>query len=383
MGTNAALENFRLEVRQWIQENKTEVVGEFGTESFRRWGEKLYKKGWAVPHWPVEYGGPGFSSQELVIFQEEMMAADAPGLRSTGINMVGPLIMRYGTDWQKEYYLPKIPTQEHLWCQGFSEPDTGSDLASLSTEAVLNGDEFVINGKKIWTSYANKCNMMFLLVRTKTCKKKQDGITFLLMEMDQPGVEVQPIKLIIGESEFCESFFTNARTHKRNVIGEIDQGWKMAKALLGNERVGILDRPNLVGINLNRLRAHAEKVIIGGKKLSDDPIFRRRLTEFEMDQACARFTNNRIRESISKGIAPGPEAAFMKLYSTELGKKINDTMMGVMGPESQVFIDENNSGDELEVSRIFLFAYASTIAAGSSEILRNIISKRILGLPGN
>jgi len=381
MGINKELEEFRLEVRQWIRENKPEVVGDFGTQSYYRWGKMLYEKGWAVPNWPEEYGGPGFSPQQLVAFQQEMMAADAPALRSTGVNMIGPLIMKLGTNWQKEYYLPKIPSLEHFWAQGFSEPDTGSDLASLTTEAILEGDEFVINGQKIWTSYAQYCNMMFLLVRTKTGEKKQDGITFLLLDMDQPGVELHPIKLIIGKSEFCETFLNNARTPKRNLLGEIDQGWKVAKALLANERVGILDRPNLVGINLERIKEYAKKVVINGKRLFDDPILRRRLTKLEMDQACTRFTNNRIIAALSQGLAPGPEAAFAKLYSTELGKRINDTMMGVMGPDSQVFIDEKSAEDEMEISRIFLFAYAATIAAGSSEILRNIISKRILGLP--
>jgi alkylation response protein AidB-like acyl-CoA dehydrogenase len=291
-----------------------------------------------------------------------------------GIVMIGPLLMRYGTDAQRQKYLPRILSGDDIWCQGYSEPNAGSDLASLRTEAVLDGDHWVINGSKIWTTLGNDANMMFMLVRTDKEAKQQRGISFLLVPMDSPGITVRPIVTIDLHDEFCEVFFDNVRVPKENLVGEINKGWSMAKALLGFERI-FLGSPRQSAYALGRLAKLADRL-----GLQDDDAFQDRYTQLRLDLADHNALYEVFADQLRRGEAIGPEISLLKISQTELYQRISDLLLEI-GGENAGLLDPMDGNDELHPGGIFLQARPTTIYGGSSEIQRNIIAKNVLELP--
>ncbi|ETX06816.1 MAG: hypothetical protein ETSY2_14855 [Candidatus Entotheonella gemina] len=317
------------------------------------------------------------------------MALPIP-LTGFGLSMIGPTLLQFGTEEQKHNHLTKIIRGEIRWCQGYSEPNAGSDLASLQTAAVWDDDEYVINGQKIWTSYGNKADWMFALVRTDTNVKKQQGITFILLDMDQPGVTVRPIRLISGSSPFCEVFFTDARAKARNVIGDVNDGWTVAKALLGHER-------NMIGSLFGGSRRSAssktgaagQNPLVGMAKTHmgerdgevSDPVLRDRITQLSMDEMCFKLTVQRNADNIKAGHRPGPESSLFKIYGTELNQRREELMLSIRGPQSLGWDGEGFDEDELTQTRTWLRSRGNSIEGGTSEIQLNIIAKRVLQLP--
>lgn len=350
------------------------------------------ERGLTTPAWPVEYGGGGLSRAEERIWHEELQRLALPvPLTGFGLSMIGPTLLQFGTEEQKQNHLTKIVHGEIRWCQGYSEPNAGSDLASLQTAAVLDDDEYVINGQKIWTSYGNKADWMFALVRTDTNVKKQQGITFILLDMDQPGVTVRPIRLISGSSPFCEVFFTDARAKARNVIGDVNDGWTVAKALLGHERnmIGSLfggSRRSTGGkrgevVPSNPL-AELAKTYMGERDGEvSDSVLRDRITQLSMDEMCFKLTVQRNADNIKAGHRPGPESSLFKIYGTELNQRREELMLSIRGPQSLGWDGEGFDEDELTQTRTWLRSRGNSIEGGTSEIQLNIIAKRVLQLP--
>ncbi|HUJ75365.1 MAG TPA: acyl-CoA dehydrogenase family protein, partial [bacterium] len=294
---------------------------------------------------------------------------------------VGPLILQFGTAEQKQRHLPPIAKHEIIWCQGYSEPNSGSDLASLKTSAVLEGDHFTVNGQKIWTSRAQQAQWIFVLVRTDTTVQQQRGISFLLVDMGTPGVSIRPIRQIDGQAEFFETFFDNVKVPKENLVGKMNEGWTMAKALLGHERVSTganVDMARLLG----RVRKLAGKYERDGHPILKDREFRNRLAQLEMDADCLRYTRYRMQTAVMQGKAPGPESSIFKLYQSELVQRSYALGMEVLGPDSASWYDEHLDADAYEFPMYDNIFRAMSIFSGSNEIQRNIISKRVLSLPG-
>jgi acyl-CoA dehydrogenase len=393
------LERFRRETRAWLQANVPQsMFTPARSEEDVCWGGKKVKypddmvrylnvmaeRGWTAPTWPKEYGGGGLSKEEAKILQEEMRSLRLrPPLAGFGLTMIGPLLVHEGSEEQKREHLPKITRGEIRWCQGYSEPGAGSDLASLQTRAVPDGDDFIVNGQKIWTSYADRADWMFVLVRTDPNAKKQDGITFLLMDMASPGVSVKPIRLISGYSPFCETFLQDVRVPRKNVVGKVNGGWSIAKKLLGFERTMIadvfLERDDAVGRDrlLDLARAHvgpAEGPI-------GDPLLRDRITQVKLDQACLDLTLQRSKDSAKAGQAPGAESSIFKYYGTELNKRRYELIESILGPQGIGWEGPGFEPTELRLTREWLRSRANSIEGGTSEIQLNIIAKRVLGLP--
>lgn len=395
------LEEFRASVRTWLEENApASLRGKMGDPLKEYWGGKkttppfpesrawmdmMAEKGWTVPTWPREYGGGGLSKKEGKVLTEELDRLKLPRpLIGFGITMIGPTILQYGTEEQKQYFLPKICRGEVRWCQGYSEPNAGSDLANVQTRLMDDGDEFVINGQKIWTSYGDLSDWIFMIGRTDTEVKKQAGITFLLVDMDQPGVEVRPIKLISGDSPFCEVFFEDVRASKKHVLGEINKGWAVAKALLGHERTMIADVFGGVSSaqsEENTLEAAARRYIgLSDGKIADG-IIRDRMAQIQMDEACFGLTVQRNIDNMKAGHRPGPESSMFKIYGTELNQRRLELMLSILGPESLGWEGDGFTEDELLVTRHWLRSRGNTIEGGTSEIQLNIMAKLVLGLP--
>lgn len=353
-------------------------------DDVRRWLAVMAERGFTAPSWPKRYGGAELTAAQAKVLDELMAEL---GLRlpliGFGLSMLGPLLLTEGSEEQKLEHLPAIVRGEIRWCQGYSEPAAGSDLASLQTRAVLDGDDLVVTGHKIWTSYGDKSDWMFLLVRTDPAAKKQEGITFVLMDMAQPGVTVRPIKLISGTSPFCETFFESARAHRRNVIGPWNGGWSMARTLLGYERTMIAevfkekdDAERLVDIARRYLGSDGSRIA--------DPLIRDRIAQLEMDQACLDLTLQRSRDGARAGHQPGPEASIFKYYGTELNQRRRDLLAVILGPqalgEPTAKSDAGFTEEELKITRDWLRSRGNTIEGGTSEIQLNIIAKRVLGL---
>ena len=385
---SAEEEAFREEVRSWIRSTmpddirkKADGDGHFTPDDSLRWHQILHKKGWIAPHWPEEVGGTGWDAARRFIFSEEMELAGAPPLSVFGLSMVGPLIISFGTDAQKERFLPRILSAEEIWCQGYSEPDAGSDLASLRTTAQDKGDHFVVNGQKTWTSYAQYADWIFCLVRTDPDAKKQAGITFLLIDMKTPGVEVKPMLTLGHTPAFCDTFFENVKVPKGNVIGGVNQGWTMAKALLGHERTLLA----MVGPSRNLLRkvkriAATKKV--NGRPMLEDPIWRAKIARLEMRFRAHLMVSYRALAEQQKGKTPGPESSILKLVGTDLVQKLSELCMEVMGRNSLTWYNEGVvSPVEESIGPHFCYERAATIYGGSNEIQRNVIGKMILQLP--
>ncbi len=388
---------FQDEVRRFFKENLPKTVREIvrKTPSYVSkgdmvaWHKALYEKGWIAPAWPVEYGGTGWTSTQKHIFSEEYGAYDAPRLSAFGITMVGPVIYTFGNQAQKDQYLPKILNGEELWCQGYSEPGAGSDLASLQTRAVLDGDEYVVNGQKIWTSQAHKADRIFCLVRTDPDVKKQEGISFLLIDMKTKGLTVKPIISIDGGHYLNEVFFDDVRVPVANRIGEENKGWTYAKFLLGHERTGI------AGVSKSKQKVKKLKEIAAierseGGAMIDDYAFKSRISKVEVSLSALEITNLRMMASLAGGGNPGPESSTLKISGTQIEQELNELLIEAMGyyalpyGASQVRPDANEPpvGAEHGVGLMSerLLRRAASIYGGSNEIQRNVIAKGVLGL---
>ncbi len=353
------------------------------------WQETLAANGFRAVMWPKEYGGGGLSPLEQVVLSEEFAKSDAPlqfGNDGFGIGMVGPTIIVWGTDEQKRRFLPRIISGEDRWCQGYSEPDAGSDLANLGTRAVLDGEEWVINGQKVWTSSAHTANWIFVLARTAPEEPKHKGITFLLVPMDQPGVEVRPIKELTGHALFNETFFSDARTPKDHVVGEVNQGWTVANTLLGFERGG---RATVLSIAYRReLDAIIDLARTKGR--SADALLRQRLAWAHTQVELLRYLGMRTLTRSLAGEAAGPESSIFKLAWSEYHKQVTELAVDILGPDAMVPVGEGPAsaigvaeGELTSALAVgtFLGARAGTIYAGTSQVQRNIIGERALGLP--
>lgn len=394
----AELDDFRADTQAWLAENCPPGVRGPGPVSNGStkikitdsdtllWLERMVEKGWTVPNWPKEYGGGGLSNDEYMILLEEMVAINArPALSSFGTSMIGPTLLEFGTPDQKERHLPKIARAELEWCQGYSEPGSGSDLASLSTRAIDNGDHYLINGQKIWTSGAHNADWMFCLVRTDPDVPKHDGISFVLLPMDQSGVEVRPIRMISGESPFNETFFTDAIALKADLVGQQNKGWTVGKRLLQHERSGM---ESLVSGGAKG----AEMTLVGEAKQSlgevdgtiADPAWRAQILKYEMDNGAFRLAQRRAVEE-SEGGTPGPVTSIFKVCGTELQQTYYDMKLQLRGirgyPDTITDTQDFYEPDELETTKNWLFYRAASIYSGSNEVQRNIIAKRVLGLP--
>ena len=385
--------SFRSEVRGWLDDNCPQscrgpgVVPGGGTkvpmtDDQRLWLERCAEQGLTVPTWPEEYGGAGFDKEEFVTLLEEMRALDirAP-VSGMGTTMIGPTLLEYGTDDQKSRHLPRIARGEVWWCQGYSEPSSGSDLASLRTRAEDQGDHFLVNGQKIWTSGANNADWIFCLVRTDPDVPKHDGISFLLFTMNQPGVTVRPLRLISGASPFCETFFDNAIAQKEDLVGDLNKGWTVAKRLLQHERSGI----GMLASGTNR-ESGAELYDLGrrfagedGGRIADDDL-RRAIAGHYIDAEAYRLTQRRTVEE-SQGSTPGPQTSIFKYYGANLRKERAELQVSMMGTRGVGWAGDGFGAGELGMTRAWLAGKAGSIAGGSNEVQLNIIAKRVLGLP--
>ena len=388
-------EKFRDEVRKFVSTEVSEEIRRKTMTGFRlnkedheSWQRKLYAKGWMAPGWPVEHGGTGWTPMQKHIFEEECAAAGAPPVIAFGVTMVAPVIMAFGNQEQKEYYLPRILRSDDWWCQGYSEPGSGSDLASLRTKAVLNEGHYIVNGQKTWTTMAQHANLMFCLVRTSDEGKRQEGISFLLIDMEQPGVTVQPIKTIDGSVEINNVFLEDVKVPVANRIGEENKGWTYAKYLLGHERTSIA----AVGrskAQLKRLKTIASAEEQDGKSLIDDPTFKEKIADIEISLLALESLVLRVLSDESAGKGPGPEASFLKIRGTEVQQSITELLIEAIGNYAHPFVPESMEtgwnedpiGPEHAASiapHYFNWRKAS-IYGGSNEIQKNIIAKAVLG----
>jgi hypothetical protein len=352
-----------------------------GMEEYQR---RLNAKGWMAPGWPVEHGGTDWSVTQHFIFNSERGKVGAPAPIPFGVTMVAPVIYTYGTEEQKARFLPRILTSEDWWCQGYSEPGAGSDLASLQCKAELDGDEYVVNGSKIWTSFAQAANWIFCLVRTDNSGRKQEGISFLLIDMNTPGVTVRPIETIDGIYHLNEVFFDNVRVPVANRIGEEGKGWTYAKSLLVHERLSIAEVAESKR-NLEDLREYARAEVNGGRPLLEDPLFARRFTDIEIDLMALEYTELRVLAAAAEGGDPGPESSLLKLQGTDIQQAIQELRMDVAGYYSGTLQGELSAtelGHEFAdgAQKLYFRGRASTIYGGSSEVQKNITAKFVLGL---
>ena len=393
----AAIEDFRAETRAWLEDNCPPggrgpgPIAEAGSKIETQdkdallWLERMVEKGWTTPTWPREYGGDGLSNDEFMVLIQEMsrIGARAPLAGYHGMSLVGPTLLEFGTGDQMARHLPPIARGEVRWCQGYSEPSAGSDLASLRTRAVDAGDHFIVNGQKIWTSGANFADWIFVLVRTGPNVPKHDGISFVLMDMDQPGITVRPIRLIGGASTFCETFFDDAIARKDDLVGELNKGWTIGKRLLQHERGSMASLvgggaaperdPSLAG-EAKRYAGESQGRII-------DATLRHKVIKHNMNDRAFRLTQRRAVEEARGGGTPGPATSIFKVYGTELEQEKTSLFVEMRGSQGLGWSDDAFSKIELEHTRNWLAKRAASIYSGSNEIQRNIIAKRVLGLP--
>ena len=390
---------FRNQVQEFLDEALTPELrraGELMTSVFAdfdavmAWHRILYEKGWVAPDWPEEYGGTGWTLNQRAIFQEECKLANAPALLPMALQMLGPMLIKYGTQEQKDYYLPRILSGEDVWCQGYSEPGAGSDLASLSTSAVREGDHYVINGSKIWTSYAHHSNRIFCLVRTSREGKPQAGISFILIDMDSEGIKIDPIVGLDGRVEQCQVFFDNVRVPVKNLVGEENQGWTVAKYLLEFERGGhnfTIDHKKQIAKLHKQIRAERGP---DGELWADNPVFTNKLAAVEVESLALEYTELRIKGALAAGQNPGALSSMTKIIGTEVGQKFNELSVEAMGLYTCPYQDEalspGFSGETiapahgLTTMAEYINNRASTIYGGTAEIQRDIIAKHVLGL---
>ena len=387
------LEQFRQETRDWLDENcpasmrqpvksdKDQCWGgrnwQFTNDDQRVWLERMAERGWTVPQWPTEYGGGGLSQAEAKILKQEMARIHARRpLDSFGIDMLGPALLKFASEEQKQRFIPPIIRGEIRWCQGYSEPSAGSDLASLQARADDKGDHYLINGSKVWTSYADKSDWIFCLVRTDFDGPKHQGISFLLFDMASPGITTHPIKLISGFSPFCETFFENVEVPKENLIGDINKGWNIAKYLLTHERE-MIGGFGLLRAGVTTLGQQAVAAIgTRDERLADDGL-RSDITAFEIDEMAFAATVERVVDEAKAGQGTGAASSLIKLYGTELNKTRYELLMSLGGSDALFW----GNDEDTTVSKDWLRSKGNSIEGGTSEIQLNIIAKRILGLP--
>jgi len=386
-------QTFRQEVRAWLAANvPAELRGRGFASSradleavrrLRNWQRTLYKAGYVGMDWPIEYGGRGASLVEQVMFYEEMSRAQAPQpLNRSGLSMLGPTLMKHGTAAQKGRHLDRILTAEEIWCQGFSEPNAGSDLANLQTRAVLDGDWYVLNGQKVWTSMAHVSDWGFFLVRTDPAAAKHKGITFLLLDMRSPGVTIRPLRQITGEAEFNEVFLENVRVPASNVVGKVNEGWGVAITTLSYERdVLTMIRHISLRTALERLIALAKRTKRNGHPAAAEPVIRQKLAGLMVAERCLQLNGYRSLTKILKGGAPGPEGSTSKLFWSQVDQDLAEIATEVIGPYSQIAAPSPWAVDEGQWEFYCCLARGSGIRAGTTEILKNILGERVLGLP--
>lgn len=356
---------------------------------YEEWQGIMYEAGYYHAHWPKEYGGKAWNAIERSIFDEELCAAHGPRTIPFGPHMLAPVLMAFGSQEQKDYYLPRIADGTDWWCQGYSEPGAGSDLASLKMAAVREGDHYILNGQKTWTTLGQHADKIFCLVRTSNEGKRQEGISFILVDMNLPGIEVRPIILLEGSHEVNEVWFTDVKVPAENLVGEENKGWTYAKYLLVHERSGIAG-VGMAMASIDHLKVIANDQIKDGKPLIEDPMFATRLAEIEVDLAAMRTTNLRVTQAANDGAPPGPETSMLKIKGTELRQQINDLARRALGPYAMPFVSEAlDAGFNEEpigpdyaggISADYFNNRKTTIFGGSNEIQRNIISKMMMGL---
>lgn len=390
------LEKFRMEVRDWLEANCPQSQrqpmrsedqywggrrGTFPSDDAKLWFERMRDKGWTTPEWPTQYGGGGLSPQQGRILKQEMQRINArTPVYGIGIWMLGPAVLEYGNEAQKQKHIRAIVNGETRWAQGYSEPGAGSDLASLQCRAEDKGDHFLVNGSKIWTTAADKCDWIFCLVRTDPDAKKQEGISFLLIDMDEPGVSTSPISLISGESEFCQTFFDNVKVPKENLIGELNKGWSVAKALLVHERKLMAEmgsespRKVLVPNAAAREYLEFENGKIADARLRSD------LVDYDMQMQAVALTHFRTFEEKAAGVRSAA-GMVMKYVGTEAEKTKSELLLAIMGSRGLGWEGEGFTAQEIDTARLWAMSKAMTIAGGSSEIQLNLIAKNVLELP--
>ncbi|HMO45985.1 MAG TPA: acyl-CoA dehydrogenase family protein [Rubrivivax sp.] len=396
MSETTSLADFRAQTRAWLEANcppemRRPLRGEedycwggrhaaFQSEAQRLWLQRLGERGWTVPTWPRDYGGGGLTAEQAQLLQQEMRRLNCrPALWSFGIWMLGPALLKFGSEAQKREHLPKIARGEIRWCQGYSEPNAGSDLASLQTRAEDRGDHYLVNGQKIWTSYADQADWIFCLVRTDSAAKKHTGISFVLFDMATTGVSTKPITLISGKSPFCETFFDDVRVEKHNLVGQSGGGWDVAKYLLTHER-------EMIGA----IGERAEKQPLGAMAAQslgrdatgrlDDPHLRARIAEFEVDEAAFRALMQRFGELSRAKQAHGAFSSALKYCGAELNKRRQELIMSALGSHALEW--EGAASNDGQAARDWLRSKANSIEGGTSEVQLNVIAKRILELPG-
>jgi alkylation response protein AidB-like acyl-CoA dehydrogenase len=393
---------FQREVRDWLAANMPSEVAEesrrsrtshVSKERLLQWQKKLASRGWLCPNWPKEYGGPGWNSTQKFIFEMEMARADSPYLSSFSIKMVAPVLMKYGSAAQKQRFLPKIAAAEELWCQGYSEPGSGSDLASLRTKAVREGDHYVVNGQKIWTTNAHYADWIFCLVRTSNEGKRQEGISFLLIDMKSPGIRIDPIYLVDGtrtpmRHEVNQVFFTDVKVPVQNLVGEENKGWTYAKYLLEFERGGQAHGPRLRKA-FRHLQTLSKTQLDAGEPLSASAQWREKMAALEMEIDAVVMNEMMFYSSLKTGDAPGNMGSVVKMRGTEVGQKVTELAVEAVGWYGAPFTELRNydsnivpvGGDYVDdVSPRYFNTRKTTIYGGSSEVQRNVLAKAMLGL---
>ena len=388
------LDTFRTETRAWLAENCPRSMRlpleddedrcwggrnwKFKSEDQKLWFARMAERGWTAPTWPKEYGGGGLSRDEAKTLREEMRAINARSpLDSFGIWMLGPALLKYGTEEQKKKYLPEITHGEIRWCQGYSEPNAGSDLAALATRADDRGDHYIVNGQKIWTSYADKADWIFCLVRTDSAAKKHTGISFVLFDMASPGVSTRPIVLISGKSPFCETFFDDVRVPKGNLVGELNKGWDVAKYLLTHEREMISG----IGLSAGRPLGQIAADTVGSEDgMLADPLLRGQIAAFDIDAAAFQLALERVGDLAKAKQGHPAMSSMLKYYGAELNKRRHELLMSAGGSDALEWVGERSRGGDR--ARSWLRTKANSIEGGTSEVQLNIIAKRLLELPG-
>jgi hypothetical protein len=385
---------FRDEVRAFVKakldpkiQRKVELGLRLERDDYVAWYTLLHERGWITPGWPAEHGGPGWTPLQRHIFDEETLLMGAPRIIASGINMLGPVLIRFGTDEQKRRYLPAIRRSETWWAQGFSEPGAGSDLAAVRTSAVrkrdADGEHFVVNGHKVWTSYAHWCSMMFALVRTNPdAARPQEGISFLLIDMSAPGVEVRPIRMLEGGTDLNEVYLDNVRVPVENLVGEVHQGWTCGKYLLGHERTGI------AGIGSCKQQLARVRSVAAQQGIDGDPVLRQRIAQLEAELMALEFTGLRMLSPNQKSRVPGVEASVLKVRGTELRQAIYELLLDVAGPDAVPFDERAMTLEGAEgfasapgvasLAANYLDARKLSIYGGANEVQRNLIARAVL-----
>ena len=383
---------FRDEVRDWVAENLPAALAakvrghkRLAKDDYESWQAKLNERGWLAWHWPEEHGGAGLTPVQKHILEEELIAAGAPRIVPFGVNMLGPVLIEFGSDEHKAHYLPRILRGDDWWAQGYSEPGAGSDLASLKTTAVREGDHYVVNGQKTWTTLGQHANMMFTLVRTDPkAEKPQQGISFLLIDMESEGVEVRPIVTLDGEHEVNEVWLTDVRVPVENLVGEENEGWTYAKYLLTFERTGI------AGLAFSKQALGHLREVAEREGLTEDPLFMARMSQVEIDLTAMEVFNLRTVSAAAEGKAPGAESSLLKIKGTEVRQELTDLTLRAMGPYAMPFVPEAfdegyneepiGPEDAMIAARHYFNMRKTSIYGGSNEIQKNIVAKAVLGL---